>query len=115
MGGGGCSDVRMPTLLWGRGARRLLVWALLTACAALPARAQTPQERAAFDSLRAAFAQLADSTVLLARERWRIEHARQHRDDPLVHMELGFLAFRLGEVTGARKHYDDAASEFEWA
>jgi len=111
----GCSDVRMPTLLWDRGARRLLVGALLTACAALPAPAQTPQERAAFDSLRAAFAQLADSTVLLASERGRIEHARQHRGDPLVHMELGFLAFRLGEVTGARKHYDDAASEFEWA
>jgi len=56
-----CSDVRMPTLLWDWGARRLLVGALLAACAALPARAQTLQERAAFDSIRAALAQLADS------------------------------------------------------
>ena len=30
-----CSDVRMPTSLWDGRARRLLVWALLTACAAL--------------------------------------------------------------------------------
>jgi GWxTD domain-containing protein len=33
----------------------------------------------------------------------------------MLHLELGFLAFRLGEVTGARQHYDDAAGEFEWA
>ncbi len=33
----------------------------------------------------------------------------------MLHLELGFVAQRLGELTAGRQHYDDAASEFEWA
>jgi GWxTD domain-containing protein len=86
--------------------------------AAGPARlgAQEPAQRAHLDSLGAAFAEVSDSTTLLAMERTRIEYARAHRDDPMVHLELGLLAYRIGEVTpGQTKHYDDAAGEFEWA
>ncbi|HXE57388.1 MAG TPA: GWxTD domain-containing protein, partial [Gemmatimonadales bacterium] len=32
----------------------------------------------------------------------------------LQHLRLGFLALRLGEL-GGKAHYEDAASEFEWA
>ncbi len=33
----------------------------------------------------------------------------------MLHLELGWIAHRLGELTDERRHYDDAASEFEWA
>jgi GWxTD domain-containing protein len=77
--------------------------------------AQAPAERAQLDSLGVAFSGIADSTTLLRMERTRIAYARQHRDDPMVHLGLGLLAYRLGEVTPGTKHYDDAAGEFEWA
>lgn len=41
--------------------------------------------------------------------------ARANREEPLIHMEMGYIAYRLGEVTGSGKHYGDAAGEFEWA
>ncbi len=31
------------------------------------------------------------------------------------HLRLGFLALRLGDLAGGAGHYDDAASEFQWA
>ena len=31
------------------------------------------------------------------------------------HLRLGFLALRLGDLAGRAGHYDDAASEFQWA
>lgn len=89
--------------------------ALLGAAAPLPLAAQEPAERARLDSLRAAVFALPDSAALAARERQRIEVARANRDDPFIHMELGWLAFRLGEVTGVKQKYDEAAGEFEWA
>jgi GWxTD domain-containing protein len=98
-------------------ASRLFAVAAWCAILAGPRRlgGQEPEGRARCDSLRAAFGKIADSTALLALERERIAYAREHRDDPMVHLELGLLAFRLGEVTAAAKHYDDAAGEFEWA
>jgi len=89
--------------------------AALAASVAASARAQSPAERAGLDSLRAAIQAVGDSTALLAREQERIAVARQNRDDPFLHLELGFIGYRLGEITGQRKHYDDGAGEFEWA
>ncbi len=83
--------------------------------AAGPAAAQSPSERASLDSIRTALQAVEDSVSLLQREQDRIAYARQNRDDPLIHLELGFVAYRIGQVTGNRKHYDDAAGEFEWA
>jgi GWxTD domain-containing protein len=94
---------------------RVLTVLLVALRAAGPAGAQEPAERTAIEALRAELAALDDSTVLLAREATGIARARADRDNPMLHLELGFLAFRLGEVTGARQHYDDAAGEFEWA
>lgn len=94
----------------------LIGWSLiLVPFAPWPAHAQSPAERAQLDSLRTALEAEADSSVLLAREQRRIEVARQNREDPMIHLELGLVAYRLGEITGADKHYDDAAGEFEWA
>src|SRR2546425_13225854 len=44
-----------------------------------------------------------------------IQVAKQNRDDPLIHLRLGFIAYRLGEITNHKSHDDDAAGEFEWA
>jgi len=79
------------------------------------AAAQEPGHRASLEALRAELAGVADSAALLAREADGIARARIHRDSTILHLELGFLAYRLGEVTGNRRHYDDAAGEFEWA
>ena len=97
-------------------APRVLLCAAVLA-AARPARlaAQEPVERARLDSVGASYATIADSTTLLAMERRGIAYAREHRDDPLVHLRMGLLAYRIGEVTSGTKHFDDAAGEFEWA
>jgi GWxTD domain-containing protein len=97
------------------GPRAVCATVLLAASLAARARAQSQAERAGLDSLRQELSAIADSTVLLAREQARIAVARQNRDDPLIHLELGMVAYRLGEVTEQDKHYDDAAGEFEWA
>lgn len=96
---------------------RVWLGAVVVAAAVGPARlvAQEPEARARLDSLVAAFAKIPDSTTLLSLETARIAYAKEHRDDPMVHLELGLLAYHIGEVTVGAKHYDDAAGEFEWA
>src|SRR3954471_8698822 len=78
-------------------------------------RAQESRERASLDSVRAVFAAVTDSNYLVSYERQRIAVARQDRENPFIHMELGYVALRLGELTGVKKRYQDAASEFQWA
>src|SRR5437899_1531938 len=86
--------------------------ALLLVLAAL---AQSPADRVAIESLRDSLALVTDSVALARVEATTIELAKQHRDDPLVHVRLGFIADRLGDLTKNKSHYDDAAGEFEWA
>ena len=90
---------------------------LIPGLAGLPAvaRAQTPAERVVLDSMRGSIAAIADSSTLVARERQRIAVARTDRDNAMLHMELGFISYRLGELTSVKKRYEDAASEFQWA
>jgi GWxTD domain-containing protein len=95
--------------------KRLAILTVLLLAVTAPAPAQAPADRARLDSLRAVFAGIADSTELLARERAGIERAKRDRDNAMIHLELGYLAYRIGEVTGNRQHFDDAAGEFEWA
>jgi GWxTD domain-containing protein len=76
---------------------------------------QAPAERADLESLRDSLAVIQDSTGLRRLEAATIEVAKQRRNDPLIHLRLGFLAYRLGEVTKDKSHYDAAAGEFEWA
>ncbi|MBI4502721.1 MAG: GWxTD domain-containing protein [Gemmatimonadetes bacterium] len=65
--------------------------------------------------LREELASVTDSSALIEREAETITRAKISREDPMLHIELGFVAQRLGEITGTKQHYDDAASEFEWA
>ncbi len=81
----------------------------------LAALAQSPADRAILESLRDSLGSVSDSAALRQLEAGTIQLARQRRDDPLLHLRLGFIAYRLGEVTKTKAHYDDAAGEFEWA
>jgi GWxTD domain-containing protein len=89
--------------------------ALLLA-AVLPARlhAQAPSDRADLERFRDSLAATSDSTGLLGLERRMIEVAKADRNNALVHLRLGFLSLRLGDL-GGQSHFDDAASEFQWA
>lgn len=91
----------------------------LLALLALPgvtraAAAQTPDVRAGVERFRDSLDAQTDSLVLLRMERAMIEQARTERDNTLLHLRLGFVALRLGEL-GGKSHFDDAASEFQWA
>lgn len=77
--------------------------------------AQTAEQRTGLQRVRDSLAQVTDSIALAAGEQRLIGVAKTNRDSALLHLELGFLAHRLGELTGGSRHYDDAASEFEWA
>ncbi len=98
-----------------RVSRALIALAILALVAPVAsARAQQPGERAALDSLRDSLARATDSLSLRRLEGATIEIAKHSRDDPLIHLRLGVIAYRLGEL-GGKSHFDDAAGEFEWA
>ena len=95
--------------------RGLLPLSLLLLLLAPPAAAQDLDDGAALQEWRQYLAGVTDTSLLLERERAMLDVARERRDSTLLHLQLGFLAIRLGEVTGRRGHFDDAISEFEWA
>src|SRR6266508_2964668 len=92
----------------------LLAVALIVAAVPLRLHAQSPNERAELERFRDSMATTSDSVGLLALERRMIEQAKADRNNAVVHLRLGFLSLRLGEL-GGQAHYDDAASEFQWA
>lgn len=79
------------------------------------AAAQAPDQRAALVSFRDSLSRVTDTMALRRLEATMIDVARVDRDNALLHLRLGFVAYRLGEVGGGKPHYDDAAGEFEWA
>jgi GWxTD domain-containing protein len=79
------------------------------------AMAQEPADRAALERLRDSLETATDSIGLKGLEAATIALAKQQRDDPLIHLRLGFIAYRIGEIGDAAPHFEDAASEFEWA
>lgn len=94
-----------------RGLLALLV--LVPACVA-PLGAQDAEDRAALESFRDSVAGTMDTVGLLRLEQRLIDAAKADRANPMAHLRLGFLALRLGELAGT-SHFDDAASEFQWA
>jgi GWxTD domain-containing protein len=75
---------------------------------------QAPEERVELERFRDSVAATADSMGLLALERRMIDSAKVDRTNGMIHLKLGFLSLRLGDL-GGQDHYDDAASEFQWA
>jgi GWxTD domain-containing protein len=84
----------------------------LAAPAVLPA--QEPAERAAIESFRDSLLQTADTTALNALERQMVAAARSDRNNAILHLRIGFVNLRLGDL-GNERRYEDAASEFNWA
>lgn len=79
-----------------------------------PAAGQTPEERVVLEQFRDSLARSTDSISLIRTEARLIEAAKADRSNIMLHLRLGFIALRLGEL-GGQSHYDDAASEFQWA
>ncbi len=77
-------------------------------------RAQSASSEQAIESWRDTLSQITDTIILLRRERLHIIDAKSDRDNTMLHLRLGFLSLRFGDLAGG-PHYDDAASEFEWA
>jgi GWxTD domain-containing protein len=88
----------------------------MLALTAVPARllGQTPTDRAGLERFRDSLAATADSMGLLELEKRMIEAVKTDRNNAVGHLRLGFLSLRLGDL-GGQAHYDDAASEFQWA
>ena len=78
-----------------------------------PLHAQSPEQRAAIESWRDTLAQTTDTIMLLRWERLGIIDAKADRGNAMIHLRLGFISLRFGDLVGT-PHYDDAASEFEW-
>ncbi len=65
-----------------------------------PIAAQDPPQRAELERFRDSLARTADSVGLLAVEKRMIEQAKADRNNPMVHLRLGFLSLRIGELGG---------------
>ena len=94
--------------------RSVLVLALLGFAVPRFSRAQTPEDRAAIERFRDSLATTADTSGLLDLEKRMIAVTKTDRNNAVQHLRLGFLSLRIGEL-GGQSHYDDAASEFQWA
>ncbi len=106
--------MRIPLMASPRSRLAQLAVALIVAVAPPRLSAQAPEERAELERFRDSLAASSDSTGILVLERRLIELAKADRNNTLIHLKLGFLSLRVGEL-GGQAHYDDAASEFQWA
>jgi GWxTD domain-containing protein len=77
-------------------------------------QAQAPGDRIQLENFRDSLGGTLDSVSLLALEKRMIDSTKSDRANALLHLKLGFLSLRMGEL-GGHSHYDDAASEFQWA
>ena len=101
--------MRIPT------PRSVLWWSLLgLVCATAPVSGQSPAQRRVLVNERDSLAKQADTVALRLGEAALILQARRAPEEAMLHLRLGLVSLRLGEL-GARKAYDDAASEFQWA
>jgi tetratricopeptide (TPR) repeat protein len=81
---------------------------------AMPLAAQSATQRLQIESFRDSITAIGDSFPLLTAEKILIAHASHElRDSAMAHVRLGFIAMRLGDLSG-RSHYENAASEFQW-
>jgi GWxTD domain-containing protein len=92
---------------------RLLPFALL-GMVPLRVQAQAPADREVLERFHDSLATTLDSMGLLSLEKRLIDSTKSDRTNGVLHLKLGFLSLRLGEL-GGHSHFDDAASEFQWA
>lgn len=94
---------------------RLWTWVLLaTVASASLLSAQSPEDRQQIQRFRDSLDATRDTTGLVRLEQALITSARTDRNNAMLHLQLGFVAVRLGDL-GSKRRYDDGAGEFEWA
>ena len=76
--------------------------------------AQSAPQRGELDVFRDSLAVITDTASLQQLETALMRDATTRRGDPMLHLRLGFLSLRLGDL-GALRYYNDAASEFQSA
>jgi GWxTD domain-containing protein len=106
--------MRIPLMASPRSRLAQLAVALIVVLAPARLSAQASEERAELERFRDSLAAIPDTTGLLVLERRLIDVAKADRSNTLTHLKLGFLSLRVGDL-GGQAHYDDAASEFQWA
>lgn len=111
-GGSSCSGLSVPNRIQALLATILAIGVLGASASRLAG--QTPPDRQLLERFRDSLATVSDTSALLVLESRLIEVAKRDRDNAMLHLQLGFLALRLGTL-GDKSHFDDAASEFEWA
>ncbi|HET8762246.1 MAG TPA: GWxTD domain-containing protein [Gemmatimonadales bacterium] len=104
----------MDRLMSGRVLAQVALVVAFAAAPFVPAYAQSSQQRAALQQFQDSLTSVSDTTSLLRLERSLIESAKVYRDSTVLHLRLGFIALRLGEL-GGQSHFEDAASEFQWS
>jgi GWxTD domain-containing protein len=106
--------MRIPLMASPRSRLAQLAVALIVVLVPSRLSAQAPEERAELERFRDSLAASPDTAGLLVLERRLIDLAKADRGNTLTHLKLGFLSLRVGDL-GGQAHYDDAASEFQWA
>jgi GWxTD domain-containing protein len=106
--------MRIPLMASPRSRLAQLAVALIVVLVPSGLSAQAPEQRDELERFRDSLAAIPDTAGLLVEERRLIDLAKTDRSNTLVHLKLGFLSLRVGEL-GGQAHYDDAASEFQWA
>jgi GWxTD domain-containing protein len=106
--------MRIPLMASPRSRLAQLAVALIVVLVPSHLSAQAPEDRAELERFRDSLAATLDTAGLLVLERRLIDQAKADRSNTLIHLKLGFLSLRVGDL-GGQAHYDDAASEFQWA
>lgn len=106
--------MRLGSSAWPRWAASATVLLLLGGLLSTSLAAQTADQRRALDAFRDSLALLTDTFHLRVQESTLLQQTRRARRDPSLHLRLGHLSLRQGELGGA-SHFDDAASEFKYA
>lgn len=77
-------------------------------------RAQDPADRAILEAFQDSLLSTTDTMPLVALEQQLVNQAKERRQDAILHMRIGLVNLRIGEL-GGKWRYEDAASEFNWA
>ncbi len=99
----------------------ILLPVLLLLAMPAPVAAQSITQRVALERFRDSLEAVSEVPPLQGLEADLIALAKKDRNNAELHLRLGFVAIRLGELTAdssrevARRHYDEAGGEFEWA
>lgn len=94
--------------------RALLIASLAAGLINSTSRAQEPADRTILEDFQDSLLTVTDTVPLVAFERQLVETARTDRDNAVLHMRIGLINLRIGDL-GGKWRYEDAASEFNWA